>query len=62
MKPTAPSRPIALTGTEQPNVAGRVLRAGPISVELDNGQLRYLKVNGIEVLRAVGFLVRDENW
>jgi hypothetical protein len=62
MKPTAPSRPIALTGTEQPNVAGRLLRAGPISVELDNGQLRYLKVNGIEVLRAVGFLVRDENW
>jgi hypothetical protein len=62
MKPTAPSRPIALTGTEQPNVAGRVLSAGPISVELDNGQLRYLKVNGIEVLRAVGFLVRDENW
>jgi hypothetical protein len=62
MKPPAPSRPIALTGTEQPNVAGRVLSAGPISVELDNGQLRYLKVNGIEVLRAVGFLVRDENW
>jgi hypothetical protein len=62
MKPTTPSRPIALCGTEQPNVVGRVLSAGPISVELDNGQLRYLKVDGIEVLRAVGFLVRDENW
>jgi hypothetical protein len=62
MRPTAPSHAIALCGTEQPNVVGRVLSAGPISVELDNGQLRYLKVNGIEVLRAVGFLVRDENW
>jgi hypothetical protein len=31
-------------------------------VELDNGQLRYLKLDGIEVLRAVAFLVRDENW
>ena len=36
--------------------------AGPLSVELDNGALRYLRVNGVEVLRAVAFLVRDENW
>ena len=62
MKPTTPSTAIALCGTEQPNVVGRVLAAGAISVELDNGQLRYLKVNGVEVLRAVAFLVRDENW
>jgi D-apionolactonase len=53
---------IALCGTEQPDVVGRTLTAGPMSVELDNGQLRYLKVNGVEVLRAVAFLVRDENW
>jgi hypothetical protein len=57
-----PSRAIKLCGTEQPDVVGRILRAGPMQVEFDNGQLRYLKVNGIEVLRAVGFLVRDENW
>jgi hypothetical protein len=57
-----PSRAILLTGTEQPDVAGRMLTAGPLSVELDNGQLRYLKLDGIEVLRAVAFLVRDENW
>ena len=62
MRPTAPTHAIALCGTEQPNVVGRLLTAGPLSVELDNGQLRYLKVNGIEVLRAVAFLVRDENW
>ena len=62
MRPTPPTHAIALCGTEQPNVPGRVLTAGPLAVELDNGQLRYLKVNGIEVLRAVAFLVRDENW
>ena len=43
-------------------MVGRTLTAGPMSVEFDNGQLRYLKVDGIEVLRAVAFLVRDENW
>jgi hypothetical protein len=59
--PAAP-RAIALTGTSQPDVPGRVLRAGPAEIELDNGQCRYLKVNGVEVLRAVSFLVRDENW
>jgi D-apionolactonase len=53
---------IKLCGTEQPDVVGRILRAGPTQVEFENGQLRYLKVNGVEVLRMVGFLVRDENW
>ncbi len=62
MATTKPSRAIALTGTEQPDVVGRILQAGPMSVEFDNGQLRYLRVNGVEVLRAVGFLIRDKNW
>jgi hypothetical protein len=62
MKATKPSRAIALYGTEQPDVPGRMLAAGPLSVEFDNGQLRYLKVNGVEVLRAIGFLIRDKNW
>jgi hypothetical protein len=57
-----PSHAITLTGTEQPDAPGRVLTVGPLSVEFDNGQLRYLKFHGIEVLRAIGFLVRDENW
>ncbi len=62
MKTIKPSRAIALCGTEQPDVVGRTLNAGPMTVEFDNGQLRYLKVNGVEVLRAVGFLIRDKNW
>jgi hypothetical protein len=56
------SRAIKLCGTEQPDGAVRVLSAGPLSVELDNGNLRYLRVGGVEVLRGLAFLVRDENW
>jgi D-apionolactonase len=56
------SRAIKLCGTEQPDGIVRVLRAGPLSVELDNGNLRYLRVGGVEVLRGLAFLVRDENW
>jgi len=62
MKATKPSSAIALCGTGQPDVPGRILTAGPLSVEFDNGQLRYLKVNGVEVLRAIGFLIRDKDW
>lgn len=62
MTTATPSRAVLLSGTEQPDVVGRTLTAGPLSVELDNGQLRYLKLDGVEVLRAVAFLVRDENW
>lgn len=56
------SRAVKLCGTDQPDVVGRVLVAGPLSVELDNGNLRYIRVAGVEVLRALSFLVRDENW
>jgi len=56
------SQAIKLCGTEQPDVVGRILKAGPLTAEFDNGNLRYLKVAGVEVLRALAFLVRDENW
>ena len=62
MKASQASRNVMLCGTEQADVVGRVIKAGPMQVEFDNGQLRYLKVYGVEVLRAIGFLVRDENW
>ena len=56
------SSAIMRCGTEQPDVIGRILTAGPLSVEFDNGNLRYLTVGGVEVLRALSFLVRDPNW
>src|SRR6187401_3147669 len=56
------SRAIALCGTEQVDPPSRVLRAGPLSVELQNGALRYVRLGGSEMIRAIAFLVRDENW
>jgi D-apionolactonase len=58
----APARAIKLFGTTVADSKGRSLRAGPLSAVLDNGQLRYIRVNDTEVLRAIAFLVRDENW
>jgi D-apionolactonase len=59
---TVPSRAIMLFGTEQAVAPPKVLRAGPLTVELENGNLRYLRYRGVEVLRAVAFLARDKNW
>jgi hypothetical protein len=58
----APSRAVMLCGTAQVDPPPRVLRAGPLSVEFENGALRYVRFGGIEVLRGVAFLVRDDNW
>jgi D-apionolactonase len=52
----------ALYGTDEPDQKGRVLRAGSLSVEFQNGQLRYIRVGDREVMRAVAFIVRDESW
>src|SRR5579871_4450411 len=60
-KPNA-SRAIKLLGTESPDPKSRILRAGAMSAEFGNGALRYIRVNEVEVLRAIAFLVRDENW
>jgi D-apionolactonase len=59
---TTPSHAVKLTGTEQPDAIGQILTAGPMSVEFENGNLRYIRLGGVEVLRAMAFLVRDENW
>jgi hypothetical protein len=59
---TEVSRPVKLCGTEQVDPASRVLRAGPLSAELENGALRYVRLGGNEMIRAIAFLVRDENW
>lgn len=56
------SREIKLCGTQQTDAPSRVLRAGALTAELENGQLRYIRIGGVEVLRAIAYLVRDENW
>lgn len=56
------SRAISSCGTEERDAASRLLRAGPLSAELENGNLRSVRFADIEVLRGIAFLVRDENW
>ncbi|GAB2602321.1 hypothetical protein [Spirosoma areae] len=38
------------------------LSAGPVRVRYENGFLRYLTLNGVEVLRMIYVAVRDANW
>lgn len=56
------SKAVKLFGTEQANPPLRTLRAGALSVQFDNGAVRYVRIGGVEVIRAISFLVRDENW
>ena len=56
------SRLTKLFGTDEPPVATRLLRAGPLSVELDGGNLRYIRFDGQEAIRAVSYVIRDKYW
>lgn len=51
-----------LTGARQTEPEPVLLRAGLLSAELVNGNLRAVRWAGIEVLRAISYLVRDRDW
>lgn len=51
-----------LTGTREPAVQPVVLRAGPLTADLIDGNLRTIRHGGTEVLRAIGYIVRDRDW
>lgn len=53
---------LRLYGTNEREPESRVLTAGDLSVELQDGNLRILRFRGHEVLRAIAFLVRDKDW
>lgn len=57
-----PSRAIALYGTDEDVPPPRVLQAGKLTAELEAGNLRYIRWDGEEVLRAISFIVRDRDW
>ncbi len=38
------------------------LRAGPLRMRFENGDLRYIKWGEREILRRVYIAVRDHNW
>ncbi|WP_414474863.1 hypothetical protein [Microvirga sp. M2] len=58
----APTREIMLFGTEEPVTPPVILEAGPLRAELEEGNLRYVRFHGREMLRAISFIVRDRNW
>lgn len=53
---------LALFGTPEPEPEVRRLKAGPLSAELIAGNLRNIRFHGVEVLRAISFVVRDKDW
>src|SRR3984885_6013178 len=60
--PNAISQSIRLYGTDERVEPPRILRAGPLTVEFDSGNLRHVRYHGREMIRAVSFVVRDKNW
>jgi hypothetical protein len=60
--PEAISDAIRLYGTDEPVEPPRILRAGPLTVEFEAGNLRHIRYQDREMIRAISFVVRDKNW
>lgn len=58
----APSREIALLGEEREPASLQWLGTGRLRFAYHNGAIRYLLLDGHEVLRGVAFIIRDYNW
>ena len=54
--------PLELFGTKEPPPERRRLVAGPLSAVLEDGNLRDIRFEGIEIVRAINYLARDESW
>lgn len=51
-----------LYGTAQAEAAPQLLKAGKLTAQLTGGNLRAITYDGVEVLRAISYLVRDRDW
>lgn len=51
-----------LYGTRETEAKPTHLKAGLLSPDLNDGNLRTITYDGVEVLRAVSYLVRDRDW
>jgi len=54
--------PFLLYGTRETEAPPVRLRAGRLEADLANGNLRSVRYDGVEVLRAISYLVRDRDW
>lgn len=59
---TVADAPIDLYGTDEPVPDARALTAGRLNVEFINGGLRAIRIDGVETLRAINYVVRDRDW
>lgn len=59
---SSPSLAIKLYGTDEPVVPMQLLTAGPLTAQFDQGALRFIKINGVEVIRNIAFVARDKDW
>lgn len=59
---SAGGRHFALYGTKQIEPQPLRLTAGRLSLDFLNGSVRNICYDGIEVLRAISYLVRDKDW
>jgi D-apionolactonase len=55
-------RAIALYGTAEKTDTEVALTAGPLSALFVNGALRSIRLQDVEVIRGISFLIRDRNW
>ncbi len=56
------TEPFLLYGTHEAEEAPVRLVAGRLSADLADGNLRTITYDGVEVLRAISYLVRDRDW
>lgn len=54
--------PFLLYGTREAEAQPTHLKAGLLGLDLSDGNLRTITYDGVEVLRAVSYLVRDRDW
>lgn len=62
MTAAAPHPWIARHGHPQPPAERLALRAGPVGLVFEDGDLRYLRIGGTEILRRIYVMVRDHAW
>ena len=49
-------------GKDEPLPEQKALRAGPLSLVYEAGDLRYVKLGDREIVRRIYVAVRDHNW
>ncbi len=59
---TQPSEAVMFFGTDEELPKVSILRAGALSAEFDMGNLRHIRINGVEIIRAISFIIRDRDW